>query len=124
MANRKPILDWPRRGEIYLVNFDPAFGAEIKKTRPAIVIQNDVANHWSPITIVAAITSDDGSQKYPTEVAIQPPEGGLKKLSIVCLDQIRSVDKQKLIHRLGKVGDQTMAAINQALIISLGLIEL
>jgi mRNA interferase MazF len=54
---RKVKVIRPRRGEIYLVNFDPALGAEIKKTRPALVLQNDIANRHSPITIVAAITS-------------------------------------------------------------------
>ena len=123
MANKKPILDWPRRGEIYLVNFDPAFGAEIKKTRPAIIIQNDITNRWSPITIVAAITSHDNTEKYPTEVVIQSPGDGLKNLSVVCLDQIRSIDKQRLIYRLGRVNHQTLDAIDRALIISLGLID-
>jgi mRNA interferase MazF len=47
----------PRRGEVYLVNFDPTIGAEVKKTRPAVVTQNDIGNRWSPITIVAAMTS-------------------------------------------------------------------
>ena len=52
-----PKLAAPRRGEIHLVSFDPTLGAEIKKTRPALVIQNDIGNRHSPITIVAAITS-------------------------------------------------------------------
>ena len=50
---RKATVGTPRRGEIYLVNFDPTVGAEIKKTRPALVLQNDIANRYSPITIVA-----------------------------------------------------------------------
>ena len=47
----------PKRGDIYLVNFDPTLGAEIRKTRPALILQNDIANKYSPVTIVAAISS-------------------------------------------------------------------
>ena len=57
MATTTRKITYPKRGEVYLVNFDPTIGAEIKKTRPALIIQNDIANRWSPITIVAALTS-------------------------------------------------------------------
>jgi mRNA interferase MazF len=60
-----------------LVNFDPTIGSEIKKTRPALILQNDVSNQYSPITIVAAITSQFTEPLYPTEVLIKVPEGGL-----------------------------------------------
>jgi mRNA interferase MazF len=53
----KPRVTYPRRGDIYLVSFDPSVGAEIRKTRPALILQNDIANRGSPITIVAALTS-------------------------------------------------------------------
>ena len=56
MAQARPLAR-PRRGEVYLVSFDPTVGAEIQKTRPAVILQNNIANRWSPITIVAAITS-------------------------------------------------------------------
>ena len=74
----------PKRGEIYVVSFEPTVGAEIKKTRPAVIIQNDIANRWSPVTIVAAMTSKfaDG-RRYPTEVAVQAPEGGLRADSVI-----------------------------------------
>ena len=86
-----------KRGEIYLVSFDPTVGAEIQKTRPALVLQNDIANEHSPITIVAAITSQFDDTLYPTEVLVQPPEGGLTVNSVVLLNQIRSIDKQRLV---------------------------
>ena len=60
----------PKRGDVYLVNFDPTLGAEIRKTRPALVLQNDIANRHSPITIVAAITSPFLRSTLPTEVFI------------------------------------------------------
>ncbi len=81
----------PIRGEIYLVNFDPTIGSEISKTRPALIIQNNIANENSPITIIAAITSKFDDRLYPTEVLIEPPEGGLKTTSVILLNQIRSL---------------------------------
>jgi mRNA interferase MazF len=113
----------PKRGDIYLVNFDPTLGSEIRKTRPALILQNDVANSHSPITIVAAISSQFDETLYPTEVLIEPPEGGLAANSVVLLNQIRSIDKQRLIKRLGTATPETMQQIDQALQVSLGLIE-
>ncbi len=119
----KPPVTYPRRGEIYLVSFDPTVGSEIKKTRPAVILQNDIANRYSPVTIVAAITSQFGEKLYPTEVLIKTPEGGLSADSVALLDQIRSIDKQRLVRRLGKVRTETMTHIDRAIQISLGLIK-
>ena len=113
-----------RRGDVYLVSFDPTVGAEIQKTRPALVVQNDIANRFSPITIVAAITSRFDASLYPTEVGIRPPEGGLDTDSVVLLNQIRSIDRQRLIRRLGRVSSDTMRRVDRALVVSLGLVEL
>ena len=110
-----------RRGEIYLVDFEPTRGAEIKKMRPALIIQNDIANHYSPITIVAAITSQVDEKLYPTEVYVKAPEGGLTIDGLVLLNQIRSIDKGRLVKRLGAVKPQTMRKVEDALRISLEL---
>jgi mRNA interferase MazF len=118
---RREALKRPRRGEVYLVSFDPTVGAEIRKTRPALILQNDVANRWSPITIVAAITSHVEEKLYPTEVRIDPPEGGLGAASVVLLNQVRSVDKRRLVRRLGVLKPRSMAQVDRALQISLGL---
>jgi mRNA interferase MazF len=117
-------VTWPRRGDVYLVAFDPTLGAEIKKTRPALILQNDIANRYSPITIVAAITSRFHEELYPTEVLLEPPEGGLKVTSVVQLDQIRSIDKQRLVRRLGRVAPRTIHIVDRAIAISLGLVDL
>jgi mRNA interferase MazF len=114
----------PRRGEVYLVSLDPTLGAEIRKTRPGLVLQSDIANRSSPITIVAAITSQFGEPLYPTEVLILAREGGLATDSVVLLNQIRSIDKQRLVRRLGKVTPETMARVDRALAFSLGLVSL
>ena len=111
-----------RYGCIYLVNFDPAIGAEIKKTRPALILQNDVANRYSSVTIVAAITSfsDKDGKIYPTEVFIGGFEGGLDNDSVVLLNQIRTIDKRRLVKKLGVLKDNAMAQIDKAAQISLG----
>lgn len=122
MKSRRPL--GPRRGEVYLINFDPTVGAEIRKNRPALILQNDVANRHSPITIVAAITSQFSEPLYPTEVKVPAREGGLTVDSVVLLNQVRSIDRQRLIRRLGKLKPTTLAAIDQAIAISLGLVKL
>lgn len=113
----------PKRGEIYLVNFDPAIGAKIKKTRPALILQNDIANRYSSVTIVAAITSfsDKDGKTYPTEVFIGDSEGGLNNNSVTLLNQIRTIDNGRLVKKLGVLKDKTMAQIDKAIQISLGL---
>ena len=123
MAQKRKVT-YPKRGEVYLVNFDPTIGAEIKKTRPALILQNDVSNRYSPITVVAAITSQFEEPLYPTEVLIQVSEGGLEVDSVVLLNQIRSIDKQRLIKRLGNLRSETMEQVDRAIQISLGLVKL
>ena len=114
----------PKRGEVYLVSFDPTLGAEIQKTRPALILQNDISNQYSPITIVAAITSQFKKPPFATDVLLTPPEGGLDTQSAVLLNQIRSIDKRRLIKLLGALRPETMNRVNDALQISLGLVEL
>jgi len=113
----------PQRGEVYLVRFDPAEGSEIQKTRPALILQNDIANRYSPVTIVAAITSKFELPLYPIQVLISPPEGGLEADSVVALNQLRTIDKRRLIRRLGKLKLQSLQKVNQGILISLGLAE-
>jgi mRNA interferase MazF len=113
----------PKRGEIYLVNFEPTVGAEIRKTRPALVLQNDIANRHSPITIVAAVTSKFDETLYPTEVLVTAPEGGLSVDSVILLNQIRSIDKRRLARRLGAISLATMKKVERSLQISLGLLK-
>lgn len=122
MTTTRP--SYPRRGDTYLVNFDPTVGAEIRKTRPALVLQNDIANRFSPITIVAAVTSQAAEVVYPTEVRLRKGEGGLKTDSVVLLNQIRSIDKRRLVHRLGRLKPGTMQTVDRAIAISFGLVDL
>ena len=114
-----------RRGDVFLVSFDPTIGHEIKKTRPALVLQNDVGNEHSPLTIVAAITSSISRFRYPVEVVVEPDKAnGLELRSAIRLDQIRTVDKRRLIKRLGSADARTMREVDQAIMVSLGLVKL
>jgi len=114
-----------RRGQIYLCSFDPTVGHEIKKTRPALVIQNDIGNRYSPVTIVAAITSTVSPVPYPVEVVVEPAAAnGLDVQSSIRLDQIRTVDRLRLVRRLGTLDAVAMDKVDRALKISLGLTSL
>jgi mRNA interferase MazF len=114
-----------KRGEIYRVSCDPTIGHEIRKTRPALVIQNDIGNRYSPLTIVAAITSKVSPVPYPVEVVIGPTStNGLGVRSAIRLDQIRTVDRQRLIKRLGQIDRSIMTQVDEAIRISLGLLGL
>ena len=128
MASRprpeKKEIAFPRRGEIYLVHFDPTVGHEIQKTRPAVVIQNDISNQHSPITIVAAISSQFSDPPFPREVVIEPEESGLPKRSAIIVNQIRSVDRLRLQKRLGRLSRPSMELVDEAIQISLGLVPL
>jgi mRNA interferase MazF len=123
MAKATKIVQ-PRRGDVFLVSLDPTVGAEIQKTRPAVVIQNDFANRRSPIVIVAAITSQFDEPIYPTENLVRAPEGGLRVDSVVLLNQIRSVDRDRLVRRLGVLSKNTMSKVDRALLLSLGLVQI
>jgi len=94
----------------------------MQKTRPSLVVQNDIANRYSPITIVAALTSTVDPRPRPTKVLVKAAEGGLSGDSMVLLNQIRSVDKRRLLKRLGKLSPVTLEDVNRALLISFGLV--
>jgi len=118
-------MTFPRRGDLYLVEFDPARGHEIQKTRPALIIQNDIGNQYSRVTIVAAITSRLSPAPYPVEVIVAASkENGLAVPSAILLSQIRSVDRERLVKRLGTLDAPAMRLVDRALRISLGLVDL
>ncbi|HWE61953.1 MAG TPA: type II toxin-antitoxin system PemK/MazF family toxin [Chloroflexota bacterium] len=114
-------MTFPRRGEIYWVNLDPTMGTEIAKTRPAIIISNDIGNEHSARLIVAPITSSNTAKVYPFEVSIASGEGGLSQASKVVLDQIRALDKQRLGQRLGSLSGERMREVDSAIRRSLAL---
>ncbi len=110
-----------QRGDIWLVDLNPTVGHEINKSRPAVIIQNNIGNKYSPTTIIAPITSQNTTQIYPTEVLLTIENSQLQKESKVLLNQIRAVDKQRLIKKMGIVHEEIMPKIDESLKISLGL---
>ena len=112
-----------RRGDIFRVTLDPVKGSEQGKTRPCVVIQNNIGNDRSPVTIIACITSAKGGEKnYPFTVPIRASKAtGLDVDSIVLLNQIRTVDKGRLIRKIGQIPKTKMQEVDQALMISLAL---
>ena len=110
-----------KRGDIWLVNLDPTIGHEIKKSRPAIIIQNDLGNKYSPITIIAPLTSQNLDKIYPIEVLIKKGFSNLDKDSKALLNQIRAIDKKRLIKKLSKIENEIMLQVDDALKISLDL---
>ncbi len=110
---------WPRRGEIWTINFSPGRGSEQHGVRPALVIQNDVGNQYAAITIVAAITST--IKPYPVTVVLEKGDAGLRRRSMVNLAQILTLDKARLRRRVGVVSRDLMARIDDAIRVSLGV---
>ena len=109
-----------KRGEIYWVDWNPSRGSEQSGLRPALVIQNDVGNQYSPTTIVAAITSSV-TKEYPFTVRISAKESGLPKESLINLAQILTVDKSRLVEKYGELGSAKMADVDEAITASLGI---
>ena len=110
---------FPRRGEVWLVNWNPARGSEQAGIRPALVVQNDIGNEKAPTTIVTAISS--AVRIFPMNVAVHPPEGGLDRPSMVKTSQILTVSKERLEKRLGRVSKERMAEVDTAIKLSLAL---
>ena len=109
-----------KRGEIYWVDWNPGRGSEQSGLRPALVIQNDIGNRYSPTTIVAALTT--ASEKaYPFLVKVTAKESGLSKDSTVNLAVIMTVDRTRLMDRCGELGEAKVAEVNEAIKASLGL---
>jgi mRNA interferase MazF len=92
-----------QRGDIYLVDLEPIKGKEQGKTRPCVVVQNDIGNIYSPVTIIVACTSRGLDKVYPTDVLIDASETGSRSDSKVLCNQIRTVDKTRLLRKLGSV---------------------
>jgi len=111
-----------KRGDIWLAALDPVVGSEQGNTRPVVIIQNDIANEYSPVVVVAAITTTVSSKDYPTEVRALTPEGGLRSNSTILLNQVRTIDKRRLVEYWGTLNPSTMERVNTALKISLGLV--
>jgi mRNA interferase MazF len=112
-----------KRGEVYFADLNPVVGSEQGGQRPVLIVQNDVGNKYSPTVIVAAITAKIAKAKLPTHVEINKDEVGLLKDSVVLLEQIRTIDKRRLIQKIGELTPDLMNDVDRGLMISLGLFE-
>lgn len=110
-----------KRGDIVLANLEPVKGSEQGGIRPVLVIQNDVYNEHSPVLIVAAITSKEFSKEYPTNVFIKKEDSKLNHDSTILLNQIRTIDKSRIVNKLYSLNYFLMKKVDMAIKISLGL---
>ena len=109
-----------RRGDIWWLDWSPGRGSEQLGQRPALVVQNDLGNQYSPTTIVAAVTTKAG-RDYPFTVTISSSESGLPQQSSVNLSQILTVDRSRLIRKSGRLNEEKMKEVDGAIKVSLGL---
>ncbi len=112
-----------RRGELYFAELNPVRGHEQGGRRPVLIIQNDVGNQFSPTTIVAPLTTAVSPRAYPTEVRLDVGAGGLSRISTILLNQIKTIDKERLTERIGELDELYMRRVDDAIMISLGLLE-
>ena len=116
-----------KRGDIYYADLSPVVGSEQGGLRPVLIVQNDVGNRYSPTVIAAAITSKLGKNKLPTHIDITRSETvgedlfGLAKDSVILLEQIRTLDKQRLKEKMGHLDDLAMRRVDDAISVSFGL---
>ena len=110
-----------KRGEVYYADLSPVVGSEQGGVRPVLVLQNDVGNHYSPTVIVAAITTQVQKNKLPTHVLLSKDETPLAHDAVLLLEQVRTIDKQRLQDRITRVKTTRMKEVDHALKISLGL---
>ena len=112
-----------KRGEINYADLSPVIGSEQGGIRPVLIVQNDVGNKYSPTVIAAAITSQRFKTNLPTHISVNADNCGLSKNSIVLLEQVRTLDKQRLKERTGTLGNGDMSRIDRALSVSFGLAQ-
>lgn len=113
-----------KRGDVFFADLSPVVGSEQGGNRPVLVIQNNVGNHYSPTVIVAAITSRIQKPKMPTHVGLVKDTDGIERDSVILLEQIRTIDKQRLKDKVTALSVAKMAAVDKALAVSIGLKKL
>ena len=123
MPMPKSLRESPRRGEIYIADLDPAFGREIHKRRPVLIVSSNVLNQRSGSIVVVPLSSI-----VPTSIGFEKVKisklKGLAKESVILVDQIRSIDKIRLIKKIGRLSKAKLLEIEEALKLVLGMIEI
>ncbi len=112
-----------KRGEIYFADLSPVVGSEQGGVRPVLIIQNNVGNKYSPTVIVSAITSQLSKARLPTHIELSSSQYHLPKDSVVLLEQIRTLDKRRLMDKIASIDNFKMKEIDRAILISLGFVN-
>ena len=115
------MLTGVKRGDIYYADLSPVVGSEQGGMRPVLIVHNDTGNKHSPTVIAAAITSQINKARLPTHIELEAKSFGLAKDSVVLLEQIRTIDKRRLKERMGKLDDDLMNRVDNAIAVSFGL---
>lgn len=110
-----------KRGDIFYADLSPVVGSEQGGMRPVLIVQNDTGNKHSPTVIAAAITSQTVKARLPTHIELNAQSVGLTRDSVILLEQIRTIDKSRLRERMGKLDDNTMTKVDNAIAVSFGL---
>ena len=107
---------------MFFADLSPVVGSEQGGVRPVLIIQNDIGNRFSPTVIVAAITAQIEKAKLPTHIEIDAKKYGFDRDSVILLEQLRTIDKQRLTDKITHLDRLMMRKVDEALQISLGLI--
>ena len=110
-----------RRGDIYYADLRPVVGSEQGGVRPVLIIQNDMGNRFSPTVICAAITSRMNKAKLPTHVELNTRRCAMIKDSVILLEQLRTIDKQRLKEKICHIDEELQQRVDEALMVSLEL---
>ena len=108
------------RGEIYYADLNPVVGSEQGGIRPVLILQNEVGNWFSPTVIIAAMTARGGKAHLPTHVPVGT-DSGLRRPSLVLAEQVRTIDKSRLLERVGSLSPEEQKQVDRALLISFAL---
>ncbi len=112
-----------KRGDVFFADLSPVVGSEQGGIRPVLILQNDIGNRFSPTVIVAAITAKIQKAKMPTHIEIKASTHGFERDSVILLEQVRTIDKQRLTDKITNLDEDLMHKVDEALQISMGLIS-
>jgi mRNA interferase MazF len=114
------MTDHLKRGEVWLANLDPTKGSEQAGVRPVIIFQNDIVSQFSTTTIAIPLTTNQRRASLPICMLIKQGDGGLSQDSVALCFQIRVLDKARLIRRLGQLSAETIAQLEEVVLVTLG----
>jgi mRNA interferase MazF len=114
------MTDQLKRGEVWLANLDPTQGSEQAGVRPVIIFQNDIVSQFSTTTITIPLTTNQRRASLPICMLIKQGDGGLSQDSVALCFQIRVLDKARLIRRLGQLSAETVAQLEEVVLVTLG----